>query len=225
MKPTVAFTTLAATSLALSACVTARMHTEAELNGVGRQCGLALGELFQDESEKRLLFMIRHGATAQERACVLRWARERHLRLSSSMQRKCWRADDDAARLLSAVCVAASAAAVLGCGNSPEPRRMESFEELKQRQIAFGRIAGCPIPSSKAMKDLGVADAASATRLTIIRADPVLDLSPRSSQSYKSALAKLELDSRIGWLATPKQIEATSLDFRCEDAGVGRILR
>ena len=57
------------------------MHTEAELNGVGRQCGLALGELFQDESEKRLLFMIRHGATAEERACVLRWARERHLRL------------------------------------------------------------------------------------------------------------------------------------------------
>ena len=67
--------------LALSGCVTTRMHTEAELNGVTRQCGLALGELFQDESEKRLLFMIRHGATAEERACVLRWARERHLRL------------------------------------------------------------------------------------------------------------------------------------------------
>jgi hypothetical protein len=68
-------------ALALSACVTARMHTETELNGVTRQCGLALGELFQDESEKRLLFMIRDRATADERACVLRWARERHLRL------------------------------------------------------------------------------------------------------------------------------------------------
>ena len=68
-------------SLALSACVTARMHTDAELNGVTRQCGLALGELFQDESEKRLLFMIRNGATAQERRCVLQWARERHLKL------------------------------------------------------------------------------------------------------------------------------------------------
>jgi hypothetical protein len=68
-------------ALALSGCVTARMHTQAELNGVTRQCGLALGELFQDESEKRLLFMLRHGATAEERACVLRWARERHLRL------------------------------------------------------------------------------------------------------------------------------------------------
>ena len=65
----------------LSGCVTARMHSEAELNGVTRQCGLALGELFQDESEKRLLFMIRHGATAEERSCVLRWARERHLKL------------------------------------------------------------------------------------------------------------------------------------------------
>ena len=68
-------------TFALSACVTAQMHTEAELNTIGQQCGLALGELFQDESEKRLLFMIRHGATAGERACVLRWARERHLRL------------------------------------------------------------------------------------------------------------------------------------------------
>ncbi len=65
----------------LSACVTARMHSETELNDVGRQCGLALGELFQDESEKRLLFMMRNGATAEERGCVLRWARERHLRL------------------------------------------------------------------------------------------------------------------------------------------------
>ena len=68
-------------ALVLSACVTARMHTQAELNDITRQCGLALGELFQDESEKRLLFMIRHGATEEERACVLRWARKQHLRL------------------------------------------------------------------------------------------------------------------------------------------------
>ena len=67
--------------LLLSACVTARMHSEAEINDVGRQCGLALGELFQDESEKRLLFMMRNDATAEERMCVLKWARERHLRL------------------------------------------------------------------------------------------------------------------------------------------------
>ena len=69
-------------SLSLSACATtARMHSQAEINGITRQCGLALGELFQDESEKRLLFMMRHGATAEERACVLKFARERHLRL------------------------------------------------------------------------------------------------------------------------------------------------
>lgn len=68
-------------ALLLSGCVTARMHSETELNTVGRQCGLALGELFQDESEKRLLFMMRDGATAEERACVSKWARERHLRL------------------------------------------------------------------------------------------------------------------------------------------------
>jgi len=67
--------------LLLGACVTARMHSEAEINDVGRRCGLALGELFQDESEKRLLFMMRNGATAEERTCVLNWARERHLRL------------------------------------------------------------------------------------------------------------------------------------------------
>ena len=82
MKPARAsFRALVPAFCLLSGCVTARMHSEAELNGVGRSCGLALGELFQDESEKRLLFMMRHGATAEERACVLRWARERHMRL------------------------------------------------------------------------------------------------------------------------------------------------
>ena len=67
--------------LILTACATAKLHTDAELNAVERQCGLAVGELFQDEEEKRLLFMIRAGATVDERACVSRWARARHLRL------------------------------------------------------------------------------------------------------------------------------------------------
>lgn len=80
MKPIRLLAYIAAT-VPLSACVTARMHSQDEINGVTRTCGLAAGELFQDESEKRLLFMIRNGATADERACVLRWARERHLRL------------------------------------------------------------------------------------------------------------------------------------------------
>ena len=70
----------------LSACATtpplpqARMHSEEELNAVGRDCGLALGELFQDESEKRLLFLFRPDTTAEQRLCVARWARKNGLR-------------------------------------------------------------------------------------------------------------------------------------------------
>ena len=66
--------------LPLSACVTARMHTQDELNGVTRQCGLALGELFQDESEKRLVFLFRPDSTPKERACVAKWARRNGLK-------------------------------------------------------------------------------------------------------------------------------------------------
>ena len=45
--------------LLLSACVTpARMHSATELNGVASECGLALGQVAQDEEEKRLLFVM-----------------------------------------------------------------------------------------------------------------------------------------------------------------------
>jgi len=64
----------------LSACVTARMHSEAELNGVGERCGLALGELFQDESEKRLVFLFRPDSTREQRICVASWARKNGLK-------------------------------------------------------------------------------------------------------------------------------------------------
>ena len=64
----------------LSACVTARMHTEAELSTVGQRCGLALGELFQDESEKRLVFLFRPDSTPQQRSCVASWARRNGLK-------------------------------------------------------------------------------------------------------------------------------------------------
>ena len=40
---------IVAGTLALSACATPRMHTQAELNDVTEQCGLALGELIQVE--------------------------------------------------------------------------------------------------------------------------------------------------------------------------------
>jgi hypothetical protein len=70
-------------TLALSACATpARMHDEAQLNQVATGCGLALGELIQDESEKRLLIMMRTAATQRQRACVFGWAHKNHLHLA-----------------------------------------------------------------------------------------------------------------------------------------------
>jgi hypothetical protein len=68
-------------SVALSACATpARMHDEAQLNSVALGCGLALGELIQDESEKKLLLMVHQGPTPQQRVCVARWARKNGLK-------------------------------------------------------------------------------------------------------------------------------------------------
>ena len=68
-------------SVALSACATpARMHDEAQLNSVALGCGLALGELIQDESEKKLLLLVRQDPTLQQRVCVARWARKNGLK-------------------------------------------------------------------------------------------------------------------------------------------------
>ena len=68
--------------ISLSACATtARLHSEAELNDVGARCGLALGELFQDESEKKLLFLFKVQPSPAERSCVYQFARRNHLRL------------------------------------------------------------------------------------------------------------------------------------------------
>ena len=70
-----------AATLLLTGCMTpARMHTEAELNAITRQCGLALGELIQDEIEKKLLLMIRHDPSVEQRACVAKWARRNGLK-------------------------------------------------------------------------------------------------------------------------------------------------
>ena len=67
--------------VALSACATpARMHTEAQLNDVALGCGLALGELIQDESEKKLLLMIRQDPSPEQRSCVARWAKRNGLK-------------------------------------------------------------------------------------------------------------------------------------------------
>jgi hypothetical protein len=66
--------------LALSGCMTPRMHTEAQLNDVALGCGLALGELIQDESEKKLLLMIRQDPSVEQRTCVAKWARKNGLK-------------------------------------------------------------------------------------------------------------------------------------------------
>ena len=71
---------LLALPLALSACATARLHSVEEINSVGASCGVELGEVFQDESEKRLLFLMRPDASDAQRLCVLRWARKNHLK-------------------------------------------------------------------------------------------------------------------------------------------------
>jgi len=67
--------------LGLSACATpARMHDEAQLNQVALGCGLALGELIQDEADRRLLLTVHQDPTLQQRACVAQWARRNGLK-------------------------------------------------------------------------------------------------------------------------------------------------
>ena len=67
--------------MALSACTTARMHSQAELNDAGRACGLTYGELIQDEEEKRLLILFRQSPSPEQRSCVYKWARRNALKL------------------------------------------------------------------------------------------------------------------------------------------------
>ena len=69
------------TALALSARATpARMHTDEQLNQVALGCGLALGELIQDEAEKKLLLMIRQSPSDAQRVCVAKWAKKNGLK-------------------------------------------------------------------------------------------------------------------------------------------------
>ena len=67
--------------LFLAACATpAQMHTEAQLNEVATGCGLALGELIQDDSEKKLLLTVHQDPNPKQRGCVARWARRNGLK-------------------------------------------------------------------------------------------------------------------------------------------------
>jgi hypothetical protein len=68
-------------TLALSACATpAVMHTEAQLNDVALGCGLALGELIQDEAQKKLLLLVHNNPSTRQRVCVFQWARKNGLK-------------------------------------------------------------------------------------------------------------------------------------------------
>ena len=70
-----------ALGLALSACASpALLHTEAQLNDVALGCGLALGELIQDEAQKKLLFSLHNDPSPEQRSCVARWARRNGLK-------------------------------------------------------------------------------------------------------------------------------------------------
>jgi hypothetical protein len=68
-------------ALALSACATARLHTEAQLNEVALQCGLSYGDVVQEAEEKRLLFLYRVAPKPEQRRCVYEWAHRNHLNL------------------------------------------------------------------------------------------------------------------------------------------------
>lgn len=67
--------------LVLSACATAQMHTEDQLATVAQGCGLAAGDVMQDASETRLLFLMNTEITRPQRACVYDWAHRNHLHL------------------------------------------------------------------------------------------------------------------------------------------------
>jgi len=50
------------------------------LNAVALGCGLALGELIQDEEQKKLLLLVHNNPSTRERVCVYQWARRNGLK-------------------------------------------------------------------------------------------------------------------------------------------------
>jgi hypothetical protein len=73
--------TVATSAMALSACTTpAQMHTQDQLNSIALGCGLTYGELIQDETEKKLLLLVRDNPSQEQRVCVAQWARRNGLK-------------------------------------------------------------------------------------------------------------------------------------------------
>jgi hypothetical protein len=73
---------LGAVLISLSACATPRLHSKQELSAVEMRCGLAVGELIQEEELKKVLILYRVGPTPAERACVRDWAKKNHLHVA-----------------------------------------------------------------------------------------------------------------------------------------------
>jgi hypothetical protein len=67
--------------LSLTACATAQLHSEDQLNQVALTCGLSVGDVVQETEEKRLLFLYRVAPKPQQRHCVYQWAHRNHLTL------------------------------------------------------------------------------------------------------------------------------------------------
>ena len=56
------------------------MHSETELNSAAAACGYALGQLAQDEEERKLLFVMEANPSAPKQVCVKQWARRNGLK-------------------------------------------------------------------------------------------------------------------------------------------------
>ncbi len=72
-----------ASVLLLSACVTApRLYPTERLNTLTRDCGFALGTIYQEEEEPKLLFLVAPEAPPTNLACVQRFANKRNLHVA-----------------------------------------------------------------------------------------------------------------------------------------------
>ncbi len=120
----------------------------------------------------------------------------------------------DIPSILSIGAVLAFDLALSGCGKAPaEPRRMESYEELKSAQDRdFAASPDIQLPDVRErLRALGVAEG-SIARSTDDYHEPILLLTLTAAQFAKldkPALARLEIDSRYRFrLTDPGQIKA-----------------
>ncbi|NNC48035.1 MAG: hypothetical protein HKO13_06350 [Sphingomonas sp.] len=68
----------------MAACVPTQrpvFNTPAQLNSAATNCGLALGELVQEEDAQELLFVIREAPSPQERLCIYKFADRNNLKV------------------------------------------------------------------------------------------------------------------------------------------------